>query len=62
MELYEPSLDWANELAQSLGNLGHYQTRLVWEKLGQSVARQYEVVCSEAMPVRLIDAYVEVDV
>ncbi len=52
---------WHNELAQSLGNLGHYQTRLVWEKLGQSLARQYELVCSESMPVRLIDAYVEVD-
>lgn len=52
---------WQNELAQSLGNLGDYQTRLVWEKLGQSVARQYEIVCTDAMPVRLIDAFVEVE-
>lgn len=52
---------WQNELAQSLGNLGNYQTRLVWEKLGQSLARQYEIVCTDAMPVRLIDAYVEVE-
>ena len=41
--------------------LGDYQTRLVWEKLGQSVARQYEIVCTDAMPVRLIDAFVEVE-
>jgi len=52
---------WQNELAQSLGNLGNYKTRLVWEKLGQSLARQYEIVCTDAMPVRLIDAYVEVE-
>lgn len=46
---------WGNELTQSLGNLGDYKRRLVWEKLGASAARTYELVCSEAMPVRIID-------
>lgn len=51
---------WGNELTQPMGNLGHYQQRLVWEKLGQSEARTYELSCSEAMAVRVIDAFIEV--
>lgn len=52
---------WGNELTQPMGNLGEYRQRLVWEKLGQSVARTYELSCSEALPVRVIDAFIEVD-
>lgn len=52
---------WNNELTQPLGNLGNYQQRLVWEGLGQAIARQYELACSEAMPVRLLDAFVEIE-
>lgn len=50
---------WGNELSQPLGPVGNYQTRLVWEKLGQSVARQYKLVTTA--PVSLIDAFVEVE-
>lgn len=51
---------WGNELTQPMGNLGQYRQRLVWEKLGQAEARTYELSCSERMPVRVIDAYIEV--
>lgn len=52
---------WGNELTQPLGNLGQYHVRLVWEKLGQSIARQYELSCSERMSVRLLDGFLDVD-
>jgi hypothetical protein len=52
---------WGNELMQPMGDIGQTRQRLVWEKLGQSVARTYELSCSEAMSVRVIDAFTEVD-
>ena len=51
---------WGNELRQPMGALGKYRQRLVWEKLGQSQARTYELSCTERMPVRVIDAFIEV--
>lgn len=52
---------WGNELMQPMGNTGQYRQRLVWEKLGQSLARTYELSCSEASSVRVIDAWLEAD-
>lgn len=52
---------WGNELTQPLGNTGNYQQRLVWEGLGQSEARTYELSCTEAMAVRVLDGFIEVE-
>ena len=43
---------------QSLGKTGEYIHRARWQRLGKSRNRVYEIVCSDPIPVRWIDAYV----
>lgn len=51
---------WGNELWRSAGLQGQYGRRVRWERLGSARNRQYELVVSDPIPWRLIDAFQEV--
>jgi hypothetical protein len=50
---------WKNETWLSLGKIGKYRTRIRRWRLGRSIDRVFEVVITEPIPIRLIDAYVK---
>lgn len=50
---------WSNKQQRSFGFLGEDRLpRPVWRRLGQARTRTYRVTCSESVPVRMYDAYV----
>lgn len=53
---------WSDEhwIAMSLGRAGEFRKRIVLRRLGRSRDRVYEIACSEPIPVRLVDGYLEV--
>lgn len=53
---------WSPQLRAtvSAGATGRYQTRVVWRRLGRSRDRVFEFEMSDAIPWRVIDAYVDV--
>ncbi len=63
-------LRWSNDGGQSFGNLhsasagriGQYRTRVEWRSLGAARDRVFEVSCSDQIPWRLIDAFLDVRV
>lgn len=52
---------WSNDYTVSLGKTGEYGLRALWSRLGRARDRVYEIEIVENMPVRLIDAYLNVD-
>jgi hypothetical protein len=64
------TLKWSNDGAQTFsggqdrdgGQIGQYRQRLVWNRLGRTLLdRVYELSISEAVPARVIDAYLDAD-
>lgn len=64
------TLKWSNDGAQSFsqgisrdgGRIGEYKRRLVWNRLGRPLLdRVYELSIAEAVPARVIDAYLDAD-
>ena len=51
---------WSNELWQNMGKLGDYTHRAVWNKLGSSVNRIFEVTISDPVKRVMIDAHADV--
>jgi hypothetical protein len=51
---------WSDDLAEGAGQSGEYDTRVMWRRLGRSRDRVYEVNCSDPIPWRLVDAYLDV--
>ncbi len=51
---------WSNEHWQSAGEIGTYKTRAVWRRMGRSRDRIYEVVVTDPVPWRIVDAYLQV--
>lgn len=50
---------WSNKQGRSFGYLGETRIpRPVWRRLGQARVRTYRVTCSDAVPVRIYNAYV----
>jgi hypothetical protein len=49
---------WSNAQPRSTGTVGAYKTRVRWNRLGRARIRTYEITCSEAIPLRINDAYV----
>jgi hypothetical protein len=49
---------WSNPQPRQTGALGKYKTRVRWARLGRARIRTYEVTCSEAIPINIVDAYV----
>lgn len=50
---------WSSPQPRAAGAPGEYKTRVVWRRLGRARIRTYEVSCSEAVPIRIIDAYIK---
>jgi hypothetical protein len=52
---------WSNEYSIGAGQAGEYFARVIWRRLGTSKfkGRIFKVACSDPIPWRLIDAYVE---
>lgn len=49
---------WSNLQPRDAGFAGQYRTRVRWARLGRARVRTYEVSCSDPIPVRFVDAYV----
>jgi hypothetical protein len=52
---------WSNYYTVSLGLTGQYSVRAMWRRLGRSRNRVYEVSCSDAYALRLIDGFINGD-
>lgn len=50
---------WSNYHEVDCGKAGEYKKRAVWRRLGITRGRVYEVSFSDAIPWRLVDAYLE---
>lgn len=48
---------WSNEHWRSAGKAGQYGKRVIWRRLGQARDRVYEVVMTDPIPARLVNAY-----
>lgn len=53
-------MTWSNEHWADIGKQGAYGTRVNWTRLGRGRDRVFEVVISDPVPRRLINAYLEV--
>jgi hypothetical protein len=51
---------WSSEIWRSAGKIGDTGRVCEWRMLGQSRQRVYELRCSDPVPVRWTDAWVEV--
>lgn len=49
---------WSSAQPTTVGPTGAYKTRVTWWRLGAARIRTYEVSCSDPVPVRLVDAYI----
>lgn len=52
---------WGSERPRSFGKQGAYQTRVIWGLCGSGRDLVPEVTCSEPVPVRLVDAWIDVE-
>ena len=51
---------WSNTHNRGVGKAGEYTKRAIWRRLGRSRDRIYEISASDAVPWRIIDAFLEV--
>lgn len=51
---------WSSDVPRPLGVQGAYRNRLVWEQLGDSYGRVYEVRCDHPVDFTIIEAWVDV--
>ena len=51
---------WGIERQTSLGRMGEYSTLVRWRRLGRSNNRVFRVICSEPVPIALIQADIDV--
>lgn len=51
---------WSNEYSIDAGQIGQFTKRAVWRRLGRSRDRIYEISASDAVPWRIIDAFLEI--
>ena len=49
---------WGNEHARGTGQAGQFDKRVLWQQLGRSRNRIYELSCSDPVPYRIGDAYI----
>ena len=49
---------WSNEHWRSAGKIGVYKARVLWNRLGSSRDRVYEITMSDPVPWRIIDAMI----
>ena len=51
---------WSNTHQVGVGQIGNYAKRAIWRRLGRSRDRIYEISASDAVPWRIIDAFLEI--
>lgn len=49
---------WSSAQPRDAGQAGNYKVRVRWARLGRARIRTYEVSCSDPIPVRFVDAYI----
>jgi hypothetical protein len=49
---------WSNGYERNMGLVGQFRQRVQWHRLGASRIRTIEISCSEAIPFRIVDAYI----
>lgn len=50
---------WSNFYQVDCGKTGQFKTRAIWRRLGRSRDRVYELTCSDPVPWRVVDAYLQ---
>lgn len=50
---------WGTELACGAGRIGEYDTRVIWRRLGHGRDRIFEVIASDPVPWRLMQAWLD---
>lgn len=50
---------WGNEHWVSAGAIGKFLTRILWRRLGRARDRVYELVVTDPIPWRIVDAYLD---
>lgn len=51
---------WSNQHWAPAGKVGEYRKRIIWRRLGRSRDRVYEIVVTDPIPWRIVDAYLKV--
>jgi hypothetical protein len=51
--------NWSNSYARDAGQAGEFTKRVIWRRLGRSRDRVYEFLCTDPIPVRIIDSYLK---
>lgn len=52
---------WSNEHYAGVGQAGKYLTRVIWRSLGRSRSRIYELIGTDPIPYRVIEAYLDAE-
>ncbi len=50
---------WSNEYPVGVGQAGNFRKRAMWLRLGRSRDRVFELNCSDPIPWRIVDAFIE---
>lgn len=50
---------WSNFYQVDCGKIGQFKTRAMWRRMGRSRDRVYELTCSDPVPWRVVDAYLQ---
>ncbi len=51
---------WGSPVSQSIGDIGEYRTSLLWQRLGMTRDRNFEISWSVPMPTALQGCWIEV--
>ena len=52
---------WSNSYAVSAGATGEFRKRCMWRRLGRARDRIYRITCTDAIPWRIVDAYLKAE-
>ncbi len=52
---------WSNRHTRGFGQAGKYRTRARWLRLGRGRDFVFELSCSDPVPARIVDAYIEIE-
>lgn len=53
--------NWSNSYAMDIGQAGECSTRVIWRRLGRTRGRIYELSTADPVPIRIVDAYLDVE-
>lgn len=53
---------WSNELWRDIGQIGEYQARTMWTRLGEGYQFVFDIRVTDPVPVNLVNAYAEIEV